>query len=188
MEQAGLIAERYAEALARVVDDTDQLVQVTREVQAIADLVRASRELRVVLANPIISREQKDAVVGAIAERLGASRLVRRFLQVVSQHGRLVILPEIADALGRACDARTGVHPVELRSATPLDASLRERLVRALERIVGGKVRLSEKVDPEIIGGLVARIGTRVYDGSLRTQLEKMRSRLRGGASAEAAG
>ncbi len=186
MEQAGLIAERYAEALARTVADADQLAGLAREVQSIAALVRESRELRVVLANPIISHKQKEAVVDEIAARLGASRLTRRFVSVVASHGRLPILPAIADALGRICDARAGIHPVELSSAVPLDSGLRERLVAALERIVGGKVRLSESVDPEIIGGLVARIGTRVYDGSLRTQLEKMRARLAGGASAEA--
>jgi F-type H+-transporting ATPase subunit delta len=188
MERAGLIADRYAQALSQTVADLDQLAQVRDELKALARLVEESRELRGVFASPIVGADEKERVAVTLAERGGASQLTRRFLRVVAHNGRLALLPEIARALARRHDERAGVHEVELRSAQPLAPDLRARLEPTLEQLAGGKVRIEERVDPSLIGGLVARIGTRVFDGSLRTRLRRMRSLLMGRASAGLAG
>lgn len=188
MENVGLVAERYAQALAQTVRETDQLALVRDEVVAVARLFTESAELQATLKSPIVDAAAKQAVMNEIAARLQVSQLVKRFLTVVGEYGRFSLLPAIAKAVARAYDERAGIREVELRVAAPLDADMSRRLEAALVRATGGKVRVRELVDPSLIGGVVAKVGTLVYDGSLRTKLEEMRLRLSGRTSMENAG
>ena len=183
MQNVGLIADRYAQALSQTVKTTDELAQVCRDLDAVAQVVSGSDALEHVVKSPRIATVQKLAVVNELATRLGTSQIVKRFLAVVADHGRLAILPEIARRIAEISDERAGVRRVELRSATALDDDVRARITRALQQASGGRVRIVEKVDPSLIGGMVAKIGTEVFDGSLKSRLQQMRARLMGQAS-----
>ena len=183
MQNVGLIAERYAHALSQSVKTVEELSQVHTELSAVATLVSESDALQHVLKSPTIQSAEKLAVMHELVTRLGGSQLVKRFLTVVADHGRLAILPAIATRLSDINDERSGIRRVEIRSATSLDEDVRTRIKAALQKVAGGKVRIEEKVDPSLIGGLVAKIGTEVFDGSLRSRLQQMRARLKGQAS-----
>lgn len=182
MENIGLIADRYANALAQSVRDPAQLGQLRDEIGTVAALVTSSNELSGVLKSPIVSPAAKEKVMLELASRVQVSQLAKRFISVIGLHGRFSILPAIAKAISRVCDERAGIREVELSVAAPMEASLRARLETALATLTGGQVRIRERVDPAIIGGVVAKIGTTVYDGSLKAKLEQMRSRLAGRA------
>ncbi len=191
MKDVRLVVDRYARALAGAVDkekDEGLLPRVRDELVRLAGVVRESPELRRVLASPVVSPEAKSRVVLAIADRMQVAPITRRFLEVVGRHERLVLLPEIAAAVGREVDRREGIREVELRSAAPLADDVRSRVEEALRAAAGGRIRLAEHVDEELLGGLVARIGGTVIDGSLKTRLERLRARLRSESAAGLAG
>ena len=100
------------------------------------------------------------------------------FMRVVVNHGRAGNLTEIAKAFSEAREESVGIVPVELQTAAPLPQDLQQRARSILEKLTGRKVRLQFRVDPSRLGGAVARIGSRVYDGSLRTQLDILRRRM----------
>ncbi|MDQ7086510.1 MAG: ATP synthase F1 subunit delta, partial [Acidobacteriota bacterium] len=184
IRDAGLVAKRYAQALSDAVADDAVFAEVRRQVRAMADLVRDSEELRHAFANPVIPTEAKARVARTLAERLGGRPETLRFLDVVARNERLVLLVDMADAVDGVGDRREGVHEVEISSAAPLPDELRSRLAGALGKVAGGKIRITERVDPALLGGIVARVGATVFDGSLRTRLTALRSRLTGTSQA----
>ncbi len=188
MKDVRLVVDRYARALSGAVKDGEEFARVRDELASLARVLRESPELRRVLANPVVSPEAKTRVVLAIADRMNLQPITRRFLEVVGRHERLLLLPEIAAAVGREADRREGVQEVELRAATALPDDVRDRLEEALRAAAGGTIRLREAVDPDLLGGLVARIGGTVIDGSLKTRLERLRARLRSDSAAGLAG
>ncbi len=188
MKDVRLVVDRYARALSRAVADGEGFARVRDQLAVLARAVRESPDLRRVLANPVVSPEGKERVILAIADRIGVLPVTRRFLEVVGRHERLLLLPEIAEAVAREADRREGVREVELRAAAPLPEDVRGRVEGALRAAAGGKVRLRETVDPDLLGGLVARIGGTVIDGSLKTRLERLRARLRSESAAGLAG
>ncbi|RMG48692.1 MAG: ATP synthase F1 subunit delta [Acidobacteria bacterium] len=178
MSSVRLVAQHYAQALSEAVPSDEELGRVREEVARIAELVRKVPELARVLKNPVVSADSKGRVIAAIAERLGAGERTRRFLEVIAANERLPLLPEIAEAVEKVHEARSGVRRAELISAVPLDADLQERLVAALSRAAGSRLLVEKRVDPSLLGGIVAKIGTTVFDGSLKTRLARLRSRM----------
>ncbi len=181
MKNARLIAERYAQALSQAVPQDADMARVRDDVAQLSQLATQSAELRTALRNPVIPPGQKAAVLKAIAGRIGALAETSRFIDTLAAHERLDLLDEIADAVARVVDRRAGVVEVEVRSAATLDDALRARLAPVLARLAKAKVRTREVVDPSLIGGMVVRVGGTVYDGSLASQLEKMKAKLVGG-------
>ncbi len=103
---------------------------------------------------------------------------VANFLSAVVSHNRTTSLPSMAKVFHEQREAAMGVVPAEITTARPLDDDLKERTLRTLEQISGRKVRLTSQVDPGILGGAVTKIGSAVYDGSLRTQLAQLRRKM----------
>ncbi|MDH3283408.1 MAG: ATP synthase F1 subunit delta [Acidobacteriota bacterium] len=184
MKNVRLVATRYAQALSAAVPDADTLERVRDDLLAISAAIEASSELRRVLANPVAVSGAKGRVVRAVAERCGADARTLRFLDVVAARDRLAALPEIAAAVDAELNRRAGVFEVEITSAVSLEDELRQRIAAALAKVAGGRVKITESVDPELLGGVVARIGTTLFDASLRTRLEKMRTRMLSGKTA----
>lgn len=182
LKNARLIAERYAQALSGAVRDPEELGRVRADLVGLAHVVDQAPELRRALANPVIEAKSKLGVLDAIARKGNARPVTLRFLEVLAAHDRLTIFREVVDAVARVLDAQAGVVEVEIRSAAPLDEALRLRLAAALEKKAGRKIRTREVVDPEILGGLVVTIGGTVFDGSVRTKLVGLRSKLTGEA------
>jgi F-type H+-transporting ATPase subunit delta len=175
------IVNRYANALADVViapqssiPPADALAQL-RGFYASAS---TAPELQTVLASPAVPRTRKRAVIRKIAASLALHQIVTNFLLVLSDHGRWSALGEVIDALDAVIDRHLGFERAEVLSAFELTDHEREQLSRELARIAGRKIRLHVAVDPELIGGVTAHVGSTVYDGSVRGNLAKMRQGL----------
>jgi F-type H+-transporting ATPase subunit delta len=121
-------------------------------------------------------------VLKDISGKLGASRVVRNFILVLSDHRRMAALGQVLDAVENIFDERAGFIRAEVKSAQDLSAAQQNELSGKLSTIAGQPVRLRFAIDPELIGGVTAKIGSRVYDGSVRGQLADMRRRLTGRA------
>ncbi len=189
MSDAHLVASRYAQALSDAVTEIGEFDRVKRELRVLSDLVTADDELRHALANPVIGVVSKGRVLAEIVKRSEFSPRTARFVAVLAERERLALLGEIASAVEEVYDHRTDVHEVEITSAAPLADDLRERLTSALGKVAGGRIRISESVDPELLGGVVARVGSTVFDGSLKTRLQALHSKMTGrGARGNAAG
>jgi len=177
---SGSIARRYAKALFEIGVEDGNYERMGREVRAMARALKTSPELAMALSNPAFARSDREKVLKAVLQRLGASQMVVNFTRLLLDRERVVVLPDISRELDALIDARAGRVAAEVRSAVPLDAGQRERLTQALEQLSGKKVEMKIDTDPSLLGGVVAKLGDTVYDGSLKTQLEKMKQALTG--------
>jgi len=172
------LAERYAGALVDVALTNGQADQVKRELAEFAGLIRESPDLHSFLANPSIARGAKHAAIEAIVTRMGASRTLRNYLFVIVDHRHAGMLVEIEQAFSRLLDARMGIMQAQVTSAAQLSDKERAELTAALTKLTGDKIEAQYTTDAALIGGAVVRIGSTIYDGSVRTQLERMRARM----------
>ena len=171
---------RYARALDEVVVEQ----KLSRE--AVASQLRdfqatfaGSPALQEIFENPSIPEDQKLRVLDGLASRIGMDRTVRNFIAVVMSHLRLHELPEIVDAYLERADKDGGVAEAEVISARPLDGEGKRALEGSIARLTGGTaVRATYREDPALLGGAVIRVGSTVYDGSVRGQLEQIRQRM----------
>ena len=172
------LAERYAAALVDVALANHQADQVKQELASFASMVRESPELHAFLANPSIARATKHSAVEALVAHMGASRTLRNYLFVIVDQRRAAMLGEIEQAFSRLLDARQGVTQATISSAAALTAQEQAELAAALTKLTGQRVQAQYTTDPALIGGAVVRIGSTIYDGSVRTQLERLRARM----------
>ena len=178
---AGALATHYANALADAVFGPHSGISPQDAVSQLAaaeSLVSGSRELRIALLSPAVSKARKAAVLSKLADELGLHRLIRNFLQVLVRHRRIHELRGIHQSFALIVDERLGWIPAEIVSAKELTAAQREQIERALGTKLGKFIRAHYKVDPGLLGGIRADVGSREYDASLRGKLESMRQRL----------
>lgn len=174
-----VLALRYAHAFASVAEsnhlDTNAAQQQLRDFnETLAD----SRQLREVLMNPSIATEQKLKVLDAIAARIGMLSQVRNFLAVIMDHQRLNELDEILTEYHAVADEQSGLAEAEITSAHPLNDADRTELEAQVSKLAGGRVRATYRQDATLLGGAVVRIGSTVYDGSIRAQLQHLKQKL----------
>jgi F-type H+-transporting ATPase subunit delta len=179
---AGSVAKRYAKALVDVAAASDDLEAVRRELSGFAALLRDQRELRLFLANPSVLRRDKAQVFERLVSTLEVRPLTRSFLRILLEAGRLVALEGILRAYEALVDERLGRVKAVVTSATPLEAEQEERIRQRLQQVTGKQVYLGTHQDSGILGGLVTQIGSVIYDGSLRTQIARLREQLVRGA------
>ncbi|HUJ21937.1 MAG TPA: ATP synthase F1 subunit delta [Bryobacteraceae bacterium] len=174
------IANRYASALADVVTGPSGIdaAQATQQLRGFEALLAESPELQHALTSPAVPPGRKRAVVSKLAERLGAARIVRNFLLVLTDHRRITALAQIIESFEVQLDERLGFVRAELQSARELGELEKALLTAELSRLTGKKVRTRFAIAPELIGGVVARIGSTVYDGSVRGKLASLAHRL----------
>jgi F-type H+-transporting ATPase subunit delta len=172
------LAERYAGALVDVALANNQADQVKQELAAFAALIVESPELNAFVSNPSIARAAKHAAIEQIVAKMGASRTLRNYLFVIIDQRRAAMLVEIEQAFSRLLDARQGIMQAAVTSASELSPQERAELTAALGKLTGEKVQAQFATDSALIGGAVVRIGSTIYDGSVRTQLERMRARM----------
>jgi F-type H+-transporting ATPase subunit delta len=174
-----VFAPRYARAFASVAESTHMDVAAAEgQMRDFADTLAGSDDLREVLMNPSIPSEQKLGVIDAIAGRLGMVREVRNFLAVIMEHGRLGALNEILSEYHQMADADSGFAEAEITSAHPLAEEQKAQLEAEAAKLAGCKVRATYTEDASLLGGAVVKIGSTVYDGSVRAQLAEMKRRL----------
>jgi F-type H+-transporting ATPase subunit delta len=174
------IVARYASALVDVLTGPAGMdaAEANQQLRAFAAVLAGSAELRNALTSPAVSPARKRAVVRRLADQLGLAKMVRNFLLVLSDHRRLAALAQMIDTFEILLDERLGFVRAELRSARELDERQKTALAGELSHLTGKKVRPRFAVEPELIGGVIARIGSRVYDGSVRGQLDSLARRL----------
>jgi F-type H+-transporting ATPase subunit delta len=173
-----LVANRYARALADVVARTGEYRQVLAQLVEFAAVYRQSSELREVSESPAVPMPQKAMVLEAILEKLGALPVTRNFLRVLLAHYRMVLLEEVIQSLRKIINDRLGIVQVKVFSAADLPEAERRLLRARFEELTRKQAELEFHLDGRLIGGLVAQIGSTVYDGSIRGHLQRLREQL----------
>jgi F-type H+-transporting ATPase subunit delta len=177
------VINTYARAFADVVMSNHlDPARTLAEAQQIAALFRENKALREVWVTPSILPEQKRAVLDAIVQRAGISRPVRNFVAVVIDKRRTKFLSEIVEQFAQELNQRLGFAEAEVTSARELGVDERTELEGDLARVIGKKIRARYAQDQSILGGAIARVGSTVYDGSVKGQLERIRQQLVSGA------
>lgn len=182
MSRGSAIAKRYARAVFGLAEETAGAEQLLLEIDSLTEEILASPDLRRVLLTPLYPRNERRAVLSEIADRLGSPRDVRAVAMILVDENRTQLLPAIRDALRELVDRAAGRVVAKVTSARPLDAQQSEELRQALGRRVNAEVTLDVEVDERLIGGVVARVGDLLFDGSVRTQLESLGANLRKGS------
>jgi F-type H+-transporting ATPase subunit delta len=172
------LADHYADALADVAIQQQAITQVRQELADFLAMIRQSPNLALLLDSPAVQRANKRAAVAALVAQMGASRTLRNFLWVVVDRGRTRLLPEIQIAFDKQIDERRGIVRAEVSSAQELATQEKAELRAALTKLTGRQVEAEYRLDAGLLAGTVVRIGSTIYDGSVRTQLERLRERL----------
>lgn len=175
------VARRYATALADVSIERREEREVQNELDQWASMIEANPQLKEVLANPTVAYDQKQKVLDDLISRTRVRETTASFLRVLLKNQRLSQLREVAARYGQVLDERAGVVAADVTTARPIPEELKNMLRETLAAATGRKVRLSFTTDEAIIGGLVARIGSTIFDGSVQSHLERMSERLAGG-------
>jgi F-type H+-transporting ATPase subunit delta len=169
------VATRYARALLGALPDPASQDLADAFLSALADGMRSHGEVREFLSNPSTPASAKKGFLRELARARGVPPRVTAFLETVVDRGRASSLDAIADVFRAEREAAQGRVSGTLTTAAPVDAATVARAEAALQRLAGRKVSLTTHVDPALLGGAVARIGSMVYDGSLRTHLARLR-------------
>ncbi len=175
------LATRYARALLSALPDADTKQTASEFLTALAEAMERSPELRDVLLNPAYKRSQRKAVLDGLADTYHAPAKVKSFLGVVIDQGRTDHLPSIAVVFREVLEESAGIVAVTVDTAMKMSSEQEATAQTTLEKLTGRQVRLTVNVDTTLIGGAVARVGSMVYDGSLKTQLNLLRRRMSGG-------
>ena len=180
------IARRYAGAFADILFATGvpaaqqhtEVQNAKQQLASFATLLTQHTPLRNVLANPAVPREQKRAVLDHLRRPLGLSQLARNFLAVLLDHRRLDLLEAVLAAFDHEVYARLGIVPVEVTTAFTLSERHKKLLEQRLAALTGSTVEMRFRENPEILAGVVARLGSTIYDASLRSQLRRLQQHL----------
>ncbi len=174
------VSRRYAEAVVEsaLSDGEDALSKLVTELTALAGALSVNNELEQVLMNPAFSTEERVKVLEALMSHLKLSDRAQRFLRVLSDKSRINELSEIAEAVKQIADDRAGQTIAYVETAAELSPAAIEQLKHALEKRTGKKLELEIVLNPELIGGLRARVGTFLLDGSIQTELMRLREQL----------
>ena len=173
------VARRYAKAFlsaAEEVGATDALLADLLRFQAAA--AQNDRELFRALANPVFTLDERKAVLDVVVLKLGVHPLTCNLLMVLLDKGRFAELHFLAEEYHAMADVRAGRARVSVETATPMGRVLEDAVRAALERVTGKQVILETRTNPDLIGGMVARVGSKVYDASVRARLDDIRQRL----------
>ena len=180
--KATAAAVRYAKALFSLARDEESTGLIRSELETLDDLLKENTDFRRALLTPLYPAEERKAALGVIADRMNVSPLLRKFTLYLVDQRRLVAFDEIVQEFSRLVDEDEGRMTAQVTSAGPLDEAGQQRLKRALSERTGRDVTLEIQLDPTLIGGAVAKVGDLVFDGSLRTQLDALRTHLMKGS------
>jgi F-type H+-transporting ATPase subunit delta len=173
------IANRYARALVEVV--LEQKIDPATAIQQVNDMVASvgeSDQLRMVWESPAIPAEQKRKLLNAMANQSGTLRPVRNFFAILIDHGRIPMLAQIARQFETELNTQLGFVEADVISSRPLSTEEKQGLESQVANITGKKVRARYGTDPELLGGALVRVGSTIYDGSIRGQLQKLKQQL----------
>lgn len=174
------LAGRYAAALYELADEAKALDTVAGDLSALQAALDGSEDMRRLVRSPILDRDAQWKAMSALLDKMGANELTTKFLGVVTANRRLFALAGIVRAYLAELAARRGEVTADVVTAHPLTDAQTKALEAELKKAVGGKVSIAARVDPSILGGLIVKIGSRMVDSSLRTQLQRLRIAMKG--------
>ena len=175
------VARRYAEAMADVAITHNLVDQLDAELRTLAEMMRASRELYDLFASPVVSQRDKGKVLDALIQRTRPHPMVANLLRTMLQNYRLHYLGTVYEQYQREINERRGVVVAEVTTAQPMAAAEQEKLSRTLTQMTGKRVQFQFTTDATLIGGVITRVGSVVYDGSVRTKLQEIKQQLKTG-------
>lgn len=174
-----IIAKRYAKAYFALAQEQDRLVEAQTELNEFVDFLGQQSELSGVLFNPVFEVAERKAVLNSLLDKLEVSTTLRGLLGLLVDKNKIAYVDLVADNFSRLADEAEGRMKVEITSATKLDKKSMKELRKEFSRLTGKKVELGVEIDESLIGGIVARYAGMVYDGSIRTQLDRFGETLR---------
>jgi F-type H+-transporting ATPase subunit delta len=172
------VARRYSAALADVVLETGETEVIKTELAAWNDIFESSPNLRNVFSNPAITHANKEKLLEDLIAKSKPTKTTANFLKILLRNGRLTEMGQINDRFSSVLEERSGIVAAEITSARELPDSERAAFQSNLERLTGKRVRIDYAINKDIIGGVVTRIGSTVYDGSVKTKLETLKEQL----------
>lgn len=175
------VAGRYASALFELADNAKALDQVAQDLDTFKKLLAESAELARLIASPVIGRELQGKALLAVLDAAGIQGLTRNFVGTVAANGRARELPAMAQAFLAELARRRGETSAVVTSAVPLSAQQLQQLTDSLRGVLGGaKVSIDAQVNPDILGGLVVKVGSRLFDSSIRSKLQRLQLAMKG--------
>lgn len=174
------VARRYASALADVVVERKEEREVQQEIDQWASMIEANPQLKEVFANPTVGYDEKRKVLEELISRTRVRPTTASFLRVLLRNQRLSQLRDVAERFALVLDERGGVVSASVTTAKPISEDLKNQLRDSLAAATGRRVRVTFNTDETIIGGLVARIGSTIFDGSVENRLERLSEELAG--------
>ena len=182
ISQSGGLPGRYGAALYDLADERRELDSVVDQMQAIGRLIDESPQFRRLLSSPLVDVTQARAAADAVLEGQGFGKTVRDFVGVIANNRRLAVLRQIVTAFSTLVAQKRGVVTAAVASAHPLSDVQREQLRARLIEAGYGNVNIEESVDATLLGGLVVRVGARLYDTSLKSRLQRLQYAMKGAA------
>ena len=174
------LARRYAAAMAEVAMEKKSAQRVRADFASFVEAFYSVADLKNFLESPAIDIEVKQKVIKSLAEKMQLDGNVANFIHLIVMHGRTELLREIENAVGEELNARMGIAQAEVTSARALSDAERRELTAALERRTGKKIEARFSEDGSLLGGAVVRVGSTIYDGSVREKLNRLREQLEG--------
>jgi len=184
------VSFRYARALVDVLippgasGPVHDPQDITAQLKEFEQVLEQSAELKILFGTPAIAAAKKRAVLAGIAPMIPLGATAHNFLAVVLQNERIALLGDIVEAFNQLVNERMGLVVAEISSAHPLGDAEKQQLDQALRARTGKQVQMSFTLDPTLIGGVLAQVGSTIYDGSVRGQLERLRAELAAQAAA----
>lgn len=181
------VARSYAAALFEAATETktsnQEMLTLEQNLEQFANLLEKSKELQVALISPVASSRDKAAIASELAKRGGFSPLLTNYLILLARKGRMSLIPEVREAFASIRLKAEGAVPGRLKSAEPLENSEIETIAQAFEKKLGKRVAFRTETDPSLLAGVKVTVNGVTYDGTLRSQLERLRDQLVYGAS-----
>ena len=174
------LAERYAAALFELADERHALDAVAGDMRELRAMLHASGDLMRLVRSPVLSRAEQGKAMAALAEDAKLSKLSADFIAIVARNRRLFAVPAMIEAYLSKLAARRGEVTAEITAAQPLTEAQQGALGEQLRRVVGSRVAIEVKIDPSLLGGMIVKIGSRMVDGSLKGQLQRLQLSMRG--------
>ena len=178
---ASAIARRYAKALVQLGAESNKVEAFNAELACFNETLDANRNLSTLFSNPAYGAEDKRKILLDVAAKLAVSPIIANFLQLLLDRNRMACLPQIVASYSKLADELSGVVRPVVTSGMPLADQQVAGIKDALEKSTGKKVQLTVQVDPSLIGGVVTKIGDRIFDGSVKTQLDRIQDILQKG-------
>jgi F-type H+-transporting ATPase subunit delta len=172
------VAERYAQAIFELGVETGGVTALIEDFHKLAEVFEQSEELRKIMNNPLVPEQGRLATIDEISERLGLTDLAKNAASLLARRKRTAALSGIAAELDRLSDRRAGIVRASVVSAEPLSEPFTEKLTEELKAMTGKRVVLEKRQDPELLAGLIIRIGDQIIDGSARTKLAELSAHL----------